>query len=272
MKITERPSDLPNINPVKEKINIRISDVNEHLPHLNGFVWGLIGTGGSGKSSLLLSMFTHREYYRSKFDNIYMFVNEGSYLSVKNHPFRDHEHVYHELTTDVLDEISDELLELKKEAIDEGWPIETNLIIINDMANILKSNNLVEHLCSMILKSRHLSVCWIFTLQSYNLMHLTIRKQFTNVTVFRPKNKKETELLIEEIISMTKEDALKLFNYVFDVKFNHLDVDTTTGQMYKNFNPLTIIDKENYIPPAKSEDVKEHKEEVVKKKSKTKKK
>ena len=260
MKITETPNDLPNINPVKERMDIYVPDVNKHIPHRRGFVYGMVGSGGSGKTSLLLSMFKHREYYRSKFDNIHLFIPESSYLSVTKHPFKDHGNVYHELTIDALEDIYDELLDLKEEAINEGWPIETSLIIIDDMANNLKDIELVKQLNKMIIKSRHLSVCWIFTLQSYNLLNLTIRKQFTNLTIFKPKNAKETVAVSSEVINMNRDSTVKLFNYVFSEPYSHLDVDTFTGQLYKNFNPLTIEDKENYIPLVKSEIEEEHKE------------
>ena len=56
MKITEVNNDLPNMNPIKERMDIYIPKINENLPRRNGFVYALIGAGGSGKSSLMLSM------------------------------------------------------------------------------------------------------------------------------------------------------------------------------------------------------------------------
>lgn len=56
MKITEVQSDLPNTLPIKEVMEVFIPNINEHLPRRNGFIYTLIGSGGSGKTSLLLSM------------------------------------------------------------------------------------------------------------------------------------------------------------------------------------------------------------------------
>ena len=36
------------------------------------------------------------------------------------------------------------------------------------------------------------------------------------------------------------DDALKLFNYVFDKPYEHLDVCTVTNKYYKSFNPLEL--------------------------------
>ena len=54
MKIVETPSDLPNTAPIKEVMGVYIPNINENIPHRNGFIYTLIGSGGSGKTSLLL--------------------------------------------------------------------------------------------------------------------------------------------------------------------------------------------------------------------------
>jgi hypothetical protein len=219
-------------------MDIFVPDVSIQLPRRRGFVYGLCGSGG--KSSLLLSMFKSKAYYRGKFDNVWLFVPQSSFLSVEKHPFQNHEQVYHELTVDSLHDIHDRLDELKEQSIENGDEIETSLIIIDDMADHLKDKFLVAKLNAMIIKSRHLSVCWIFTLQSYNLMNLTIRKQFTNTTIFNPKNNVEWDLVASELLHLNKDDALKLKNYVFDEPYNHLDIDTFENKIYKNFELLTI--------------------------------
>jgi ABC-type dipeptide/oligopeptide/nickel transport system ATPase component len=240
MKIIKSTGDLPSIKPIKERMDIFVPDVSIQLPRRRGFVYGLCGSGGSGKSSLLLSMFKSKAYYRGKFDNVWLFVPQSSFLSVEKHPFQNHEQVYHELTVDTLHDIHERLDELKEQSIENGDEIETSLIIIDDMADHLKDKHLVAKLNAMIIKSRHLSVCWIFTLQSYNLMNLTIRKQFTNTTIFNPKNNVEWDLVASELLHLNKDDALKLKNYVFDEPYNHLDIDTFENKIYKNFELLTI--------------------------------
>ena len=39
---------------------------------------------------------------------------------------------------------------------------------------------------------------------------------------------------------MNQDDALKLYDYVFDMPYSHLDIDTVTNTYYKNFNELLI--------------------------------
>lgn len=240
MKIKEIDSNLNIKSGIKEKMNINIENININLPHRNGFIYAIIGSGGSGKSSMLLSMFKSTKFYRKKFDNIYLFTPRSSYLSVEKHPFENHNNVYHDLTIKELENIYDELNELKQNSINENIPIENSIIIIDDFANALKDNDLTVYLNKMIVKARHLACCFIFTLQNYYLLPMTIRKQITNVTIFKPKNKKEWETISDELLNMNKEDTLKIYNYVFDKQYTHLDIDTLNNKLYKNFNLLEI--------------------------------
>jgi len=69
-------------------------------------------------------------------------------------------------------------------------------------------------------------------------MPLTIRKQITNITIFKPKNNVEWELLKKEVINLNKDDSKTLYDHVFNANFNHLDIDTVESKMYKNFNEI----------------------------------
>ena len=240
MEIKEIDSGLKIKSGIKEKMEIKIQNINENIPHRNGFIYALCGSGGSGKSSLLLSMFKSTKFYRKKYDNIYLFTPKSSFLSVEKHPFEKHNKVFHELDIETLDEIYNELNDFKENSINEGIDIENSIIIIYDYANALKDNELTIYLNKMIIKARHLSCCFLFTLQSYYLLPLILRKQITNCSIFKPKNKKEWETIADELLNLNKENALQLNNYIFDKPYNHLDIDTLNNNIYKNFNKLEI--------------------------------
>ena len=145
-----------------------IDGIHVNLPNRNGFIYLLIGAPGMGKSSLLLSMFKNNDFYRNKFDNIFLITPLVSFQSVKKHPFALHDKVYHELNVDVLENIYQQLLEIKDECINEDYPLEKSVLIIDDYASELKNVELVGMLKQFCIKSRHLGVALIFTLQSYN--------------------------------------------------------------------------------------------------------
>ena len=121
LNITEKEN--PNKQkqrPIREKQNIYIPDIiDQNISRRNGMVSLFCGSGGSGKSSLLLNMFKDKNQYKGRFNNIWYFCPLVSFLSVKKHPFEFHDKVYHELTTDALEEIFNKLVELKQQQKDE---------------------------------------------------------------------------------------------------------------------------------------------------------
>jgi hypothetical protein len=69
---------------------------------------------------------------------------------------------------------------------------------------------------------------------------LALRKLITNITLFKPKNNIEMESIRGELLHLNKDDFQELTNYVFDQPYNHLDYDTSTMQIQKNYNLLNI--------------------------------
>ena len=109
-----------NMTPIKEKQDIFIPDiVNKNISRRNGMVNCYTGSGGSGKTNLLLQSFKSKNMYRNKFHNIYYICPSSSFSSVKNHPFEKHDKVYHELTVTLLNDIYNELISKKEESTKE---------------------------------------------------------------------------------------------------------------------------------------------------------
>jgi hypothetical protein len=163
----------------------------------------------------------------------------GSFLSVQNHPFKDHDKVYHELTTGLLEDIYNQLLEIK-EAREGDDPIEYSCVILDDQADTLKEKGIQKMLNKMLIKARHLCCAFIFTLQSYYYYPKILRKQITNITIFKPKNRAEWDSIAKELLMMNQEDGLKLYEYIFNEPYTHLDLDTIDNTIYKNFNKLEL--------------------------------
>ena len=79
-----------------------------------------------------------------------------------------------------------------------------------------------------------------FTLQSYTLFPKILRKQITNATIFKPNNNEEWESINQELLNMSKQNLIQLYDYCFDKNYQHLDIDTKENKIYKNFNLLNI--------------------------------
>lgn len=248
--------DSSRLQAIREVQSIMIPNVdNPNIPNRNGFCWCLTGSGGSGKSSLMLSMFKSKKYYRGKFDNIFYICPAVSFSSVADHPFATHDKVWHELTVPILQEIYDQLAEQPEkthkqkvyeddeEESDEEPEIEYSCLIIDDFANDLKNKHIQTFLNKMLIKLRHLKLAVIITLQSWKYMPALIRKQVTNLSIYKPKSMAEWFGISEEVFNLKKDDALKLYNYIYDKPYTHLDVDTVKNIYYKNFNELKLIQK-----------------------------
>ena len=254
--------------PIKEKQDMYVPDiVNQNISRRNGMIYVMTGSGGSGKTNLLLNMFKSKSCYRNKFHNIYYFCPSASFASLKNHPFDKHDKVYHDLEVPILEQIFNELVskrvdekpkvekkkrkdqkargltdddETSDDEEEKEKEVEYSVIIIDDFANSLKDNDIQRQLNKMLIKARHLCCSFIFTLQTYLYFPLNLRKQITYITMFKPKNIEEFNSIVRELLNYNKEDALLLYNYVFNAPYNHLDMDTVENRLYKNFNELLI--------------------------------
>lgn len=244
IEITETKNEaIKTGKPIKEKMDLYIPDVADGISRRNGMIYLLVGSGGSGKTSLLLNQFKKGGSYHKKFHHLYYFCPAASFASVKNHPFEKHDKVYHEMSIDNLADLRNELMERKEEMEDDDDP-EYSCVIIDDYANDLKDKGIQRMLNSMLVKARHLSCSFIFTLQSYLYMPKILRKQITFATIFRPRNSEEWETIRKEILQMKEDDAKKLFDYAFNEPYQHLDVDAFENKFYKNFNLLNITDSD----------------------------
>ena len=263
MQINEvqNPNDIKQLKPIKEKQDIFIPDIADtNIPRRNGSIWVLSGSGGSGKTSLMLSMFKSKNYYRGKFHNIHYICPPCSMDSVQNHPFANHDKVYNDLTIEILDNIYNQLVDDKPvekkskskkkskyaddvESEDEKEienEIEYSCLIVDDFADRLKQKDIQNYLKKFLVKTRHLKCAVIFTLQSYYLFPKLLRKMIHYATIFAPRNIEERISIGKELVNMNQDDTLKLFDYVFDAPYNHMSLDTVDNKIYKNFNLLEI--------------------------------
>lgn len=257
--------DLPDMKPVKEVMGEFIPDIDiETIPRRNGLRWVISGAPGSGKTYLALNFFKNKQLFRGKFHNIYYFCPEESMLSVHDHPFEGHDKVYHEVTLPILTNIYNELVAMKEEIMNnrkmkgekkepsfEGeeeskvekldTELKYNCIFFDDMACIFKEKELLPILKQILTKSRHICTAVIFTLQSYLLFPKQLRKLIDYITIFKPENMEEWSSLGKEKLFLSNDDSLKLYDYVFDEKYNHMTIDNKDSKYYKNFNELKLI-------------------------------
>jgi energy-coupling factor transporter ATP-binding protein EcfA2 len=231
-------------NPDKKVVKIGKQSIDKVLPNIPapfpskvGSVMVLSGAMGSGKSSLLLSMFSasnpaSRIYWR-RFTNVVYVTPEEAFSSEENHPFRDHPRVHHELTPALLEKITEDAIETKN---DHG----STALILDDFSESMKSKPLQKSLQKLIFKCRHYAISIFITLVSLKALPKQLRALVSQYIVFRPRSIIETAGFVDEIFSMKQAEFDQLSAYVFDAPHNYLFYDATKHRYYKNMNALTI--------------------------------
>jgi len=201
------------------------SFMNKHATNL------FIGRPGSGKTSLITSMFKSKELFHHVFNNIHLFQPTHSRGSMKDNIFDTIERKYDELNvenlTAVIDEIKDE------------DPKYNNCIIFDDVTASLKDKGVKKLLKNIIFNRRHLRTSIFFLVQTYLSIERDIRKLFSNLIIFKV-SKKELETIFEEHFEHNEDLAKPISKFVFDIPYNFLFINTDSGRMFKNFDEIIL--------------------------------
>jgi len=203
------------------------SYMNKHATNL------FIGRPGSGKTSLITSMFKSKELFYHVFHNIYLFQPSHSRGSMKDDIFETIDKKYDELNYENLNEVI--------EQIKDEDPKYNNCIIFDDVTASLKDKNVKKLLKQLIFNRRHLRTSIFFLVQTYLSIERDIRKLFSNLIIFKVA-KKELETIFEEHYEHNEDLARPIAKFVFDVPYNFLFINTDSGKMYKNFDEIILDD------------------------------
>lgn len=228
------------LEPPSFKCDNVISDkIKEPLPN-KAFACALIGAAGSGKTSLMVNMLTQDNMYARKFDHIHLFAPKSSMGSLKDDIWQNHpaDKIHHELTTSTLLELFNKT---KLRASHKPKP-ETTLIVLDDMAVKLKDKGVESKLREIIFNRRHNYTSLMILIQSYKAMPLDLRKSLSHFYLWKPRNKKETDAIFEELLFIPKTLSEQIMRYTFREKHDFLMGDCSTGDLFRNFNKLILPD------------------------------
>jgi hypothetical protein len=193
----------------------------------------LMGSAGSGKTSLMVNMLTKDGMYKKCFDHVHLIAPEASMKSLKDDIWSKHpgDKIHHNLDIPTLDDI-DRRANIRR----TKKPPETTLMVIDDMTVMLKKKEIEAKLRKMVFNRRHNYTSIMILVQSYIAMPLDLRKTLSHFFMFKPRNKKEAEAVWEELLNMSKRTGEGLLRFVFQDPHDFLMGDTNTGSVYRNFN------------------------------------
>lgn len=258
LDITERKGKLEVINTANNLDGQLTEKMEEPLPNTNSFAWGICGSAGQGKTTLLLSLMTQKseknkpkKSYRKLFDKILICSPTlGQGQSLKKDPFKDipDGQKWTSFNNQSMAEIMD--------TIDENFENEEDtVLLLDDITAELRKNAHAEKQLTWLFMNRRHKRCAIFILvQKYKCIPTGIRANFSHFTFFRPKNNVEVEAICMELLPFHKKHWQQIMNYVFDCEnqfaFFHIDCSfkhTNKIKYYNGWNQMMIEDSENDI-------------------------
>lgn len=196
----------------------------------------LIGKPGSGKTSLLYSLFKgggKKKIFKKVFHNVFLFMPTQSRGSMKDNIFDvlPDNKKYSELNVDNLQNVIDR--------IRSAEPSENNAIIFDDMTAYLKDNNTRKLFKELVYNRRHLHVSIFFLVQSWLSIEKDLRKLFSNIICFKV-SKSEMENLFNEVIEQKKDDLLEIMKIVYDKPHQWMFINTDSGRIFKMFDEVIL--------------------------------
>ena len=221
------------LNPEIEKYEV--------LSHLNrSNATAFVGTSGSGKTSLMVSLLMNKEpkIWKKQFNWIIVVMPRASRASLKNNifdKFLDESCLFDSLTEETIDMI-DAMIQQNAE---EGHQ---TLLILDDVASALKSGYIAKKLQHLVYAYRHFRLVIVMLVQTLRTIPMSIRKNLTNLVIFHKPRISEWEAITHEFLELDKEEAKELYQLVFKQKYDWSLINLGTGKVYSKFDEIVIKD------------------------------
>ena len=208
--------------------------VKPPLPSCSGFCMSIVGSAGSGKTSLMVSLMKSKDGYRKRFDNIITVIPSSSLDSLKSNPFEllDDSQKFETLDLETISEIID-MVEAYREEDD------LTLLILDDVSASLQDVIILKQMMRLFLNRRHLNlsiICISHSLSGHGSLPFTVRKNISHLVLFKPSSNIDT--LNSEFLGLPKHKFRELVKHVYNTRHSFLLLDTNSGEMFKKFNPF----------------------------------
>lgn len=237
-----KKNSVPNLKKVKFNCDCQLSNkLNDYeltkLLNKSHFL-SLIGKGGSGKSSMMISLLKSPEMFKNVFECIYVFIPPTSRASVDNQFWEKNlpeDQIYDDLTIENLEEVYEHV-----ESNSENG--NKSLIIFDDVQSKMKNNDIRKLILHLNNNKRHLKLSMWVLLQNYTKLDKQIRMNITDLIVFKI-SKPEMKNLYEEHIELDQNTFIEVQSILFKKQYDFFYLNTNSQRMFINWNEI-IIDEE----------------------------
>ena len=249
-------NNIPIVKPIDEKVFNFKQSKYPNVPKVP-FRSIVLGPSGSGKSVLLVSLVL--DIYKDVFERVYVFspsINHDSiwepvkkYVKDKLKVDTDKEPCFFEdyHSYDLIKIIETQIKVTKFMKEQKQKNLYNILIILDDIADspeIARNNKMLQ---SLYVRGRHAGISVITATQKFNILHPVIRVNATQLFVFRLRNYKEMEALLEELSGLVpRKTLLEIYNTAIEEEHNFLYVDlmkkNANEMFFKNFTHSIRVD------------------------------
>ena len=229
--ITIKENEKPNLKKCQMKCDVPLDEklnkyeltkyLNKHQSSI------IIGVPGSGKTSLLYSLFKSKPLLKGVFNKVFVIQPPSSRSSMSDDIFSKlpEDQVFEDLNLETLEKIDANL--------HEG----SNCMIMDDVTASLKDNEIRKKLRQFMYNRRHKHLSIFFLVQSYKSIHKDIRKIFNNIFAFRC-SKSEFEDIFDEVVESKKKYLDDIIRLVYDAPHEFLFINLETQNMMKGFHSI----------------------------------
>lgn len=244
MKIEIKKNNCPNLGKVNfacdKELSRKLNQYEMVRDHMNKYnTTLLIGTMGSGKTSLLINIV--KKLYKKLFNRVYVFMPSSSRQSLNPNIFDvlPEDQLFEELNEETISKVYEEVKELSADG-------KKTLIIYDDVQKSLKNARVLNSLKNIIANQRHLHVVNLILVQNFFALHKSLREIVNNVVLFK-LGKSQTEKVFNEIIEIHRDKFDKIRDMVYDEKYNWLFVNVNTQRIYKKFDEIIFEEEDDNI-------------------------
>ena len=207
----------------------------------------IVGSKGSGKTSLLLSMLKSKDIYRKHFNNIYLISptagtgHDPKMLKLVDELDKDG-HFFTECNDDNYNEILDMIKESNNELLDKKKEYRNLLILDDCLASMPRNGEKNNKLNEMIIACRHLHTNVILLVQKYNTIPTLIRNNTDYISFFPSHSRQEIQTLINDW-SIDEKLFKQLLDFATSEKYSFLHINLLHDNkplFFKKFDRILI--------------------------------